>query len=93
MTSIDGEVRCDAVRTGNMPKPGLPVIRDNIQRILMLHDMHEKQLCELLDITYQCYWQRFKNNTWRNEHVYAMCYVLSIITDDMLKPEMIVDGI
>lgn len=79
-----------------LPSPtkrrNLKVDRYLVKSILRRHNSKakEKEICDIIDRSPQCYWERFKKNKWDSEKIYALCYVLSIITGDMITPRMII---
>jgi len=69
-----------------------PLDRYKVKQILRRHnpDAKEKEISDILRRTPQCYWDRFDKNKWDSEKTYALCYVLTIITGDMITPRMII---
>jgi len=67
------------------------VDRYKIKQILRQHNKKEKHYCDIIERSFQCYWDRFDKATWNAETIYALCYVLSIISNDIITPKMVLE--
>ena len=61
--------------------------KTKFKQILKYCGTTSQDVCSMMGYTAQCLWSRNKRQSLKEEHIYALCYVLSVLSDEFVRPE------